>query len=286
MTQVTLTRIEHESVDGRWTLVRRAPAPALSRYVLGYEGYLERGGRPVWRREAATPVVPLIINVDAPWDIGEVARPHEARAFARSFVAGLHDRPVLVGSRGRALCLQVDLTPLGALRLLAVPMQSLAGRTVELADVVGSFADELEDLFDTPGWAARFDALDRLLLKRLAEARPTSHLVVAAWGAIERSGGQVSVGALARGLDTSRKHLDALFRHALGMSPKRLARLHRFARALERLSGSDASLAEVAQACGYYDQAHLNRDFRAFAGEAPLAHLSRHLEDGTGAIER
>ena len=52
----------------------------------------------------------------------------------------------------------------------------------------------------------------------------------------------------------------------------------RFRRALALMERDDgARLGEIALDCGYYDQAHLNRDFRALAGSAPTDHLARRL---------
>jgi AraC-like DNA-binding protein len=54
------------------------------------------------------------------------------------------------------------------------------------------------------------------------------------------------------------------------MAPKPLARLVRFDRAVRLLrAGSAKSLTEVAQASGYFDQAHFIREFRAFSGGTP-----------------
>jgi transcriptional regulator GlxA family with amidase domain len=39
-------------------------------------------------------------------------------------------------------------------------------------------------------------------------------------------------------------------------------------------------LAEIAFACGYFDQAHLNRDFRDLAGTTPTAFVDAALESG------
>ena len=42
--------------------------------------------------------------------------------------------------------------------------------------------------------------------------------------------------------------------------------------------------AAISQACGYYDQAHLIRDFKQFTGSAPGEFARRRLPDGGGVI--
>jgi transcriptional regulator GlxA family with amidase domain len=73
------------------------------------------------------------------------------------------------------------------------------------------------------------------------------------------------------------------FREQLGPPPKTVARLVRFQRAVGSLARTRGyRLAEIAQACGYYDQAHLSRDFRELAGVSPSAFESSLLPDGIG----
>ena len=86
------------------------------------------------------------------------------------------------------------------------------------------------------------------------------------------------IGALADELGWSRRHLAATVRQELGMAPKPLARLLRFEGALQRLRAG-ADLADAALDSGYYDQAHFNRDFRAFAGVTPTEYRVTSVQD-------
>jgi AraC-like DNA-binding protein len=103
---------------------------------------------------------------------------------------------------------------------------------------------------------------------------------------LQASGGRVAVGALAKELGCSRKHLTLRFRHEFGVSPKLLARILRFDRTIRLIgAGRVASLADLAAASGYADQAHLSREFRIFAGSAPMAFLRRRLPDEGGFLD-
>lgn len=277
-----LTRIEHRSEHGCWTLVRRDAAPALRPFVRGYEGYLETGGRPVRRRELPQTRIPLIFNLGAPFELAEAG----GWRLLPSFVAGLHERFSLVGSTAGAHCVQVDLTPLGATAVLGLPVGALANRVVDLDDLPGrALADLVPRLHDLAFWEARFALLDAVLTARIAAACAVPPRVAAAWRLLAASEGALTVGRLARDLDCSRQHLSQVMRDALGLPPKRVARLMRFERAVTLLQrGAIRGMAELAAACGYCDQAHLDRDMRGFAGSSPTALLRRMLPDGTGVM--
>jgi transcriptional regulator GlxA family with amidase domain len=99
-----------------------------------------------------------------------------------------------------------------------------------------------------------------------------------AWRRLAESGGLLPVTELAAEVGWSRRHLGERFRDELGLSPKVAGRVIRFGRA-RRLLGRPRrpGLAEVAVACGYYDQAHLTRDFHEFAGCTPGVWMEEEL---------
>jgi AraC-like DNA-binding protein len=254
-------------------IVHRAPHPALARHVVSYYGFGEETGAPTRRREGPAAAVVVVISFGHEWRIGDAR--DAARPFDRhtSFVAGLHDGAVLTEHDGRTEGMQVNLEAPAAGTLLGVPMHELAGRTVPLDALLGAEADRLvERLHDAGSWDARFDLLERTLAARLAAARPPSPGVAWAWERLRATGGRVRVSALSDELGWSRPRLVRRFREEVGLPPKAVARLLRFERMLELLERAPApTWAELAVACGYYDQSHLINEFRAITGATPTA---------------
>jgi AraC-like DNA-binding protein len=238
------------------TMVQRAPAPALREHVSGYYGFWEETGGPLRRREGPGPDVVLILTLDHEWLIDGERH--------TSFVGGMRGDQVTTEHPGRALGLQVNLSPLSAHALFRVPMHDLAGRVVPFEDAL------VERLANAPDWDTRFALLDQELSKRLADARP-SREIAWAWRRLRETHGRTPVGELARELSWSRKRIVTRFREEIGLAPKAAAKLLRFERARE-LAGT-MSWAELAFECGYYDQSHLINEFRAVTGRTPETFL-------------
>jgi AraC-like DNA-binding protein len=279
---VTAAEESRRELEGGWTRVRsRPPHPALAGHVLRYWAFAERYPAPVRRRELPSPEVVVMVSfgpelrlLDAR-DQSGTARPHW------SFVAGLTEASIVTEMDGVSDALQLNLTPLGAYCLLGLPMDELANRIVSFDDVLGPAGPELrERLACAPSSARRFELLDDYFCERLAEAPSPAPGVLAAWHAMRESEGRARVGSLARDLGWSRRRLAARFREQVGLTPKAAARVLRFSRAIRLVEGHPRpSWAELALDCGYYDQAHFNRDFRQFAGSTPTEYLARRHGD-------
>jgi len=257
---VELERHERDGVH--WEVARRLPAPPL-RPLLGraLEGWALEGPRDVSFHELPFPGIPLILNLGSPWVV-------EGARFD-SFLAGLHTRPSRVrGERGFS-CLELRLTPLGARRLLGVPLHELANGTHALEDLLPGARRLTARVRATPDWGERFDLLEAFLAKRLAETQPTPRELDWAWRELVRSGGRVRVHALAAELGWSPRRLIERFRDQIGLPPKATARVIRLDRAVSALRSGTPRIAEVAAACGYADQAHLGRELRELGGITP-----------------
>ena len=258
-----------------WELVSRTPHPALQPHIRRYAGYVENGRTPVRRREPISGDVVLIIA----W--GPSMR-FDGETWD-SFLVGMHAPVTVTEHDGVAAGVQVDLTPLGARMLLGAPMHEVAERVVRLDDALGPLGAELPArMASARGWDESFAVLDAALGERMLAAPPPPADIAYAWERLTRSRGQLAVEALAAELSCSRRHLAARFRDHVGVSPKAAARVIRFHAAVRRLSAGGGRWADIALDCGYYDQPHLNRDFREFAGITPAQLLAQLDGDGLG----
>ena len=267
-----------------WKFVLAEPAPSLRRHVLRYCGYVENTGAPLKRRELPAGGIAMIVNLGP---MLRVAHPDGGDAWAGSgagFMAGLHDRFVLTETSGVQRGVQIDFSPLGAALFLGRPLGALGNQVVDLAVLLGPEGRRLiAQLDEASGWAARFALLDRVIAGRIAAARPVGGELRHAWSALQASGGRIEIGALAQELGWSRTHLIRRFTDQFGLPPKRTARILRFDCAVRLLrSGTAESWTALALDCGYYDQAHMIRDFQRFAGSAPEDFAARQLPEGGG----
>jgi AraC-like DNA-binding protein len=185
----------------------------------------------------------------------------------------------------------VELTPLGARSLFGFPAVELTAGVVALADLLGAAGRDLpERLAGAADWQARFRLLDTTLL---SVARPGSEPpaeVVHAWQQILTSPDRAAVSQLATEVGWSRRHLTEIFHREVGLPPRQFLRVLRFERSTVALARRPSSpLAEVAHRVGYYDQAHLYRDWRQLAGCSPAAWMEQEelpsVHDADGAAD-
>ena len=293
---------------------RGIPAEPLRPYVAAYTGYRQRGVPPARHRGLPSPYLTLIFTLDEPLTIVAHPDPGQPPGEYGTLLGGLHSVPALITHAGAQSGIQVALRPLGARALLGLPAGELAALDLPAEAVLGGVCAELRDrVRSAAGWPERFAVLDEILLRRAglrsaglpsaglpsaglhsAGLHWAAHAGVApevswAWHELLREGGATRVSELAAGTGWSERHLTSRFRAEIGLAPKAAARVVRFDRARKLLvrkltAGGDYLLADLAADGGYFDQAHLAREFRALAGCPPsqwLAEEFRNVQAGT-----
>ncbi|MBY8872662.1 AraC family transcriptional regulator [Micromonospora sp. PLK6-60] len=259
------------------------PAPPLRPFVDRYLGYREPAPAPLIRTEVAGAFVVLVLGWGDPLDVVDPRAAERGAYGVDSFVAGPFDAYCTTSMVGLGAGVQLLLAPLAARRILGVPLGELANRAVAVGQLDDPWLDRLRGrLAEARDWPARFGLLDAALPARLAATGPVDRRLDRAWARLTGSDGRLGVATLAAELGWSRRHLAARFRAEIGLTPKTAGRLLRFQRAYATLARGplaapgragavDGGWAERAAHLGYYDQSHLIRDFRRFAGATPTA---------------
>jgi AraC-like DNA-binding protein len=244
-----------------WEVARRPLHPGLAGLVTAGYGYAEHAPRPLARRVTPHPALTVILSVGPTIDVNGTAM--------RSFVAGMHDTWGVTEFAGEQCGVELRVAPQGAYRLLGVPPGELTGQVAALP-LLDRIADRAAA---EPDWASRLQIVEAGLLRGLADTPDPDRAVAWAWRVLRARHGVVAIGDLAAEIGWSRRHFANRFRAEIGLPPKVAARVLRFERA-SALLVRGVPAASVSARCGYTDQSHLVREFRALAGCTPGAYVA------------
>jgi AraC-like DNA-binding protein len=196
--------------------------------------------------------------------------------FRGPVVAGPHAEYFAIDSVATLHAAGIHFRPGGAFPFLGVPAGELQNRHVSLDDLWGSYADEVHArVACAPTAEAKLRVLESALLERLSMPLDHHDAVSFALEQFSRPSTR-TVSDVAGQIGMSSRRFADRFRDEVGLTPKLYCRVQRFQDALRRLHrpGSQMDLADLAYACGYFDQAHFNHDFRDFSGISPSEYLA------------
>jgi len=277
----------HDSPLGRWTITTLTPHALLHGIV---RSIWQGEGRVAYARDRILPGGQsyLLVNLGAPQYLIDARAAERRIPFDDAWFCGISERPIDAEAPHGSIVVGVELTTTGAAALWPSPQAEHANLIGPLENLLGPKAAGLrERLLNTASAAERLLLVEDWLLTRCVSGRRIHPLVHWATQRLADSGGGIRTAALAKDAGVSRKHLVTLFSREVGLPPKTLARVHRFRRALDASRSEPAcSWSEIADACGYYDQAHLIHDFQQFAGMPPAALARLAMPDSASIVLR
>lgn len=198
----------------------------------------------------------------------------EHKLQPRNFLVGQMTGPIMISPTGAVQLLGIRFHPGGTPPFLRMPLHEITDQIAEL----GSLSSKLErDLMRATSesllLSEKIRAVETLLTSYLANDKHDSWLLALA-GRIVDSRGLVSVDQLANDAGVSSRQLERRFLREIGVGPKLLGRIIRFQQVFRAVEHCNAAWADIALECGYYDQAHLIRDFNQFAQQTPAVLFS------------
>ncbi|MEO0408617.1 MAG: helix-turn-helix domain-containing protein [Cyanobacteria bacterium P01_A01_bin.135] len=267
-----------------WEYQMARPSSAVKPWVSAYSGYREAIGYPICRLEVPKARVILILG------FGDGLRIRSADAKLkpsqyRAFVVGLNERSLLVEHGGAQCGIEVELVPWAAQRLFGRAASELAQQVTALEDVWGSRANSLvNQLGEMPSWEERFHLVEKFLATRFTSSNQTARQEIQwAWKQLEQRKGCIPIRNLAKSIGWSDRYFATCFKEQIGITPKAAARRLRFNHAQRLLSSPEpVPLSEIAATCGYSDQSHFTREFRAFSQCSPAVYRKAQFETLAG----
>jgi AraC-like DNA-binding protein len=192
-----------------------------------------------------------------------------------TIIAGQMRRRIVITPTGAVDLFGVRFRPAGARPLIRLPLGELTDRIEDIATIFGRRGRELEERINLAGsFEARIAIIDAEFTRAVAAEDPSDPIIEKAVAMIIRSAGAVSVKRLTCQLGTSERRLERMFKDRVGLLPKMFSRIVRFQTVLRAIeSGSSPKILDAALDHGYYDQSHLIRDFREFAGAPPVSYF-------------
>jgi AraC-like DNA-binding protein len=185
-----------------------------------------------------------------------------------SLLVGQMTGPAVLAPEGQAGVAAIRLRSAAARVLLGFSLDEISERFVDLEAVFPSVARLRQQLADARDDPSRIAAMEQWLIERTCPDPRAA--IEAAVATILRSGGRAPIDRLSALTGLSVRQLERQFQQDVGLSPKIFSRIVRLQSALRQIR-TGQPLTDVALSCGYYDQAHMARDFRHLAAMSPTA---------------
>ncbi|NUO80670.1 helix-turn-helix transcriptional regulator [candidate division KSB1 bacterium] len=252
--------------------LEKPPSPPLQRYL---EAFWQIEAPPSFANPAQEKILPdgcteIIFNLADRFQRFHADGTIEQQP--RVLVVGQMRQHVTIAPTGSVQLFGIRFKPGGAFPFLRMPLHELTDQILGATEMWRDFSNELEErLHHARSFKERVRFAESALTQRLQlEGDRAVELLVER---IIATAGCRSVAHLARDIGLSKRQLERRFQISVGLSPKLLARIIRFQRVFKAIEENPHGWSNVALACGYYDQAHLIHDFKAFSGQNPSAFL-------------
>jgi len=152
--------------------------------------------------------------------------------------------------------------------------KEFTNNSVDLADVLNKNMSGLyEQIMEAPTLKQKIEVLEAFLIQRLEHSNKnmaTVKLVDQLCKSIQINSQPFNLKKLAAQYRISERYIQKIFLEHVGISPRGLFSVQRFAKSLHLVRTNATSLTDIGYECGYHDQAHFIREFKSFTGVTPM----------------
>lgn len=184
---------------------------------------------------------------------------------------GANGRPFRVRVKGGFAVTGFAIRPSGWHALFAQPHHLFADRMLPLQQLWGDLADRmLTEMMAAKDDAGQIAAMESSLLQRIQQLKsPTPDKQIAQFEVVARTDSTTRIEDAAAQLGLSVRQLERRCRASFGLTPKAVLRRSRFLDSATAFRGFSTPSEAALNALNYFDQSHMNREFRWFTGMTP-----------------
>jgi AraC-like DNA-binding protein len=255
-----------------FTYVTRSPSSPFVESIWYARGQI------TYRRERIAPTGSTVAGIVLGSPIRQIPNDGAGEPFEANtgFLIGPHDRPIVNEPTAETFCVGIVATPVACRAVFGADPGPLRGQVVDLASVWSQATRLRTELLrlSTPE-----EMLDRVeAAVHVDESDPRLDRCQAAIAALEQDP-TIGIATVAADLGVSHGHLDREFTRVVGLSPRTLGRILRLRRLLDHIDVyGQVAWVDLAAELGWFDQAHLIRDFKRHTGVTPSEYQAAQRE--------
>ena len=186
---------------------------------------------------------------------------------------GQLNRPLPVRSIGRNTMLGVRFYPHAVASILPDKANLFNNQVVDYSAIADKSVHTLqEQLQETRTWNKRIVLLEAFLLKQIEQAGKRLgkvHVVKDLMYELRNQDVYDTMETIATRYGISARYMQQLFLQYTGLTPKLYSQINRFQHSLRLVRTRNTSLTDIGYECGYADQSHFIKEFKAFTGTTP-----------------
>ncbi len=188
-----------------------------------------------------------------------------------NFAISMMRKFVEIGSSGRTGFISVRFFPWGAYHFFNEPIRGFLDQTIDASGLWGNDSKVITGrLKQEKIMEQRFKLVEQFLLEKLKEFQKKEMEVENAIKLIRQTRGTLSIESVCAETGFSKKQLERKFLATAGTTPKLFSRITRFLNICQNLKEEKSqTLTQLTHDCGFYDQAHFIKEFKAFSGFTP-----------------
>lgn len=259
------------------------PRPPLNKYV---ELIWMLQGKPSYQREKVLPnaALELIINLGSYHKVVDCNDYNKFEIYQDFWIAGMQEKHIVIEALSESNLIGIRFRCGAAYHFLRMPVSELTNQVVEADQILGKLPITLrEQLLETENPQQRLNIIESVLVKHIGEQK-SDLLIDNVINTIKQMPSH-SITKISHEVGISEKHLISLFKRYVGITPKLLERIFRFQSVINLVQNqTQVNWTEVAYQCGYYDQAHMIKEFNYFSGSTPSTYLKLRDEDHNHVI--